>query len=195
MAPVHGFYAKSTLISLVIDSESGLRDSASGFFYEFEGDRFVVTNKHVLEFPESEVYSEGEGDSLMNPDEVSIYIRDDPNDLTNVSRVQLELFGSDEEALWVEHPNQDVDLVAIPLDIDFSTIHNRSYSSNDFVDDEIEILGGDSAIAIGYPKGLYDAQTYFPVARDGLIPTPPNGTYKGLPRFPNGCKNARRNKR
>ncbi|QFU83396.1 S1 family peptidase [Natronorubrum aibiense] len=186
MPPIQGFFAQSTLLSLTIDRDSGETDFASGFFYEHNGHYYVVTNRHVLEITDNEDISSLDDLHQLNPeypDELFVYIRYDPLNPTNVSREKVDLFDSNGDPLWIEHPNSDVDVIAIPLRVDLSVTHSKPYSKSNFVPSDVEILGGDSAMAIGYPKGLYDSDTYFPVIRDGLIATPPHVDYKNLPVF------------
>lgn len=186
MPPIQDFFLKSTFISLTIDSDTGERDSASGFFYKHDHHFYVVTNQHVLEIyddEEVETYEEAREKEPEYPDELYVYVRYGPRDPTKATRVQVDLFDSGGDPLWIEHPNSAVDVIAIPLRVDIDVTLSERYSKRDFLPAEFDSFGGDSAMALGYPKGLYDPNTYFPVIRDGLIATPANVDYKGLPVF------------
>lgn len=186
MTTVQDYFVKSTLILANADSDNDTKESASGFFYEYGYKYYLITNKHVLEFvDEDEVESieDLEDSEISHPDEIYIYIRYNPIDITDTTREKIELFDSNDDPLWITHPDPVIDVVAIPLQIDLDVTSNRAYSKDNFVPDDIVVLGGDSAMALGFPKGLYDSNTYFPIIRDGLIATPPNLDYKGKPIF------------
>jgi hypothetical protein len=178
------FLLNSTLIPFTDKTEK--RDSASGFFYKYRNDYYIITNLHVIEkIGGDDIESLEKSDNLELTDigEMYIYIRHNQTNEEVPDREPVDILDSNGNPRWISHSSSKVDVVALPVGSDLKSTVTGAYSKSDFVPNDIEISAGDSTIAVGYPKGIYDSNTYLPVIRNGLIATPPKVDYKGLPMF------------
>lgn len=100
--PVTGLYLSTTPLKYA----NG--DHATGFFYQFEGDTFIITSKHALNFQTAN----GEG-----PKSVRITTRPNPDDVTQTESHDVRLLDDDGTPYWHSHPENDlVDIAALPLE-------------------------------------------------------------------------------
>lgn len=118
---------------------------------------YLVTNRHIVK-PKDE----------PSPDRLAIYIREDGFS-TRPTRYDLPLYDSEGEPLWFEHPNKDVDVVLILLDLELNPRY--TYKRVQIADSGNEVSGGDMARVIGYPNLLREFRM-FPIMRDGLVSSP-----------------------
>ena len=142
-------------------------DHATGFFYNYNNETFLIANRHVIE------QSEGQNE------EISIWVRDFDN-IESTNRIDIPLYDEKGNPEWLINPvNPKDDIAALPINQNFSHINDSTHktgslavSSEAFADPELLIRGGTSARAFGYPEGYVDTNSYFPVARSGMIASP-----------------------
>jgi hypothetical protein len=182
---ISGKYARTTPIKHKIGEEEKF---GTGFFYSVDNSIYLITNLHVLrehiqEVREQDISNTRILGGFAYPKVTNIYIRPDKKDPIKTKRIRVELFNQMGEPIWITHPEVEADVVAVPLDLDIDYLATRTYSKESFPREDRLIQGGDGVIATGYPLGLYDANTYFPVVRSGIIATPFQLPYKDLPCF------------
>ena len=131
---------------------------------------FLVTNKHVLNADPALRASAAQVNLDFN-------IKTEGGNLEGRS-VGVLLVNTDGSRSWREHPNADTDVLAIEVTIMFNVIPNierRWADYSDFVDkaklEEFDITIGDDVMVVGYPSGLTQGKTNFPIVRAGIIAT------------------------
>lgn len=169
--PVPSLYATTTLIQ---DPEN--EGHATGFFFgKSKRDSYLITNHHVVD-PESHSRVDG-----TNPSEIRILIRESYS-LDDFGFHDIKLYDDEGNKIWKEHPaGGDVDVIAIPLDIDLSNKGCIPFSEDDFLSDDAIIPAGEEAIIIGYP--IKGEQPYIPVIRNALISSPYGSHFQNKPIF------------
>lgn len=176
--PVTGFYLSTTPLKYA----NG--DHTTGFFYVSNGDTFLITSKHAIDFQTAN----GE-----LPKSVRITIRPDPDDVTRTRSQDVRLLDSDGSPYWYSHPKNDlVDIAAVPLKppVVDSPIQAEPFDQGGtefdsgnlaFHPDAIPkgtdsersgkvIISATNSVILGYPLRVFPSK--FPVARDALIATP-----------------------
>jgi hypothetical protein len=152
-------------------------EHATGFFYNYGNDTFLITNRHVLEHEKNQ------------PQEISIWFRD-YSDINKTNRCDIPLY-EDQFPRWLIHPFfREVDIAVLPLNQKLSHVNDEEYktgslalSAETFANSELLIRGGTGARVFGYPEGYIDSSSHFPVARDGLIASPYGNWFEEHPQF------------
>jgi len=151
---------------------------ATGFFYNYDDETYLITNRHVIE--PSEVQSE----------KISIWVRDFDN-IESTNRIDISLYDDKGNPKWLINPvDPKSDIAALPINQNFSHINDSTHktaslalSSEAFASPELLIRGGTSARAFGYPEGYIDTNSHFPVARSGMIASPYGYEFEGKSQF------------
>ena len=158
------------------------KGGGTGFFFNYEGRSYLVTNRHVVDPDDEDV----------NPTEADIWLRNQ----TNVGQVQRNpiRLSKDDSPRWKGHPDSsDVDLAIIPINPRLSTL-------DDLVDENSKVRSGNLAFTpeylihenvqadqrvsiVGYPGDFFDRKTRFPIRRNALISTPYRVGFEGNPYF------------
>jgi hypothetical protein len=155
--------------------------TGTGFFFkflEFENQfvPVIVTNKHVIANATAGKFIITIADNNGNPKKTEHFTINIPNF----------------QQFWKLHPNQDVDLCAMPLApivniakqkghdlfyrmFDKSLIPNQSQSNN------LDAL--EDILMVGYPNGIWDSINNQPIFRKGTTATHPNIDYNGKKEF------------
>lgn len=131
---------------------------------------FLATNKHVLH--------EDTG-MRQNANRVLLYLNIKNKDGSITGKTaELPLNLDDGSKRWREHPDQDVDVLAFdvsPLIAQYPQIKGKWADYSDFGDrtkmEELDVTIGDEILVIGYPLGLRQGATNFPLLRSGIIAT------------------------
>lgn len=131
---------------------------------------FLVTNKHVLhEDPATRQLAE----------KVVLHLNvKNQDDTISAQATELTLTLDDGSKRWREHPDDDVDVLALDvtqLIVQHPQVEKRWSSYSLFADaaklQELDITIGEEIIVIGYPLGLRHRTTNFPLFRGGIIAT------------------------
>lgn len=173
-------YNKYNLLSLtttIIKFENKKKEHATGFFYNYNNNTYLVTNRHVLEHQHDQ------------PKEISIYLRND-QDITDYRRLDLPLY-DDEFPRWLIFPGlPSVDIAILPVGRKLSDITtsepqtgSRALSAEQLPREDYFIESGQATRGVGYPRGYIDKDAYFPVTRIGMISTPYGHWFDGKPQF------------
>ena len=131
---------------------------------------FLVTNKHVLH-----------EDSVTRQltEKVILHLNvKNQDDTISAQAAELTLTLDDGSKRWREHPDDDVDVLALDvtqLIVQHPQVEKRWSSYSLFADaaklQELDITIGEEITVIGYPLGLRHRTTNFPLIRGGIIAT------------------------
>ena len=158
----------------------GDNEHATGFYFQYDQNPHLVTNKHVLNTRSIN------GKPL---EKIRIRTRPNPKAITETKHHDIRLIDDEGTPYWHSHPEDPtVDIAVVPLT---SPVTDDEFSieevATDFLeldtlpqDDEL-IVGGRSIVLFGYPIRAYEP--YYPVARDGLISSPYGPPNKEKPLF------------
>lgn len=196
--PISGFFLTTTPIRY-----DGSQGHATGFFLNYEGTTYMVTNRHVFDIQTHN------GEPLK---QVRIYIRTNPTDLSSVEARDISLY-FDGSKNWKGHSSgPTTDIAVIPLkppvvdqpiqipshnpSVGESPIREHEYdvgnlsfsfqdlpSQREVVDGTIvtSVRGGSHVMILGYP--LRVTESYLPVARNALISSPYGTRTRDQPYF------------
>lgn len=130
-------------------------DWGTGFFYRNGSSDYLVTNRHVLE---------GE-------DELVIRLRNkpDPKD-TRTHGIDIS------ERPPLTHPDNEIDVALLSLNVDLEDTHHETFTSNNFPDANI-VVDIDAPLMVGYP--IIESDAFFPVIRNATISTPFGYEHRG----------------
>ena len=162
-------------------ANSSQSSTGTGFFFNFKMDDkstipVIITNKHVVNgFSTIKLYFKKEKNG--KPDYGPAYIVKIPDNADTV----------------IQHPNKDVDLVAIPiaqilneLDKNKVGVYYKAMDEDRIPDDvtqEKELKSIENVWMIGYPNGLWDMKNNLPIVREGITATTPYLDYNGKREF------------
>ncbi|MCL1048442.1 serine protease [Shewanella abyssi] len=164
-------------------------ERATGFFFRHNNNKYLVTNKHVVECVRTRMFRENK-----KADNVRIITHTDINDCSKHHTITIKVF--DERKLWLEHPSIEengCDVVLIPLNentlLGDNAVKYYPLSSpkitfvgqelvNDFPLNEF----GNLAV-LGYPLGFYDKFNNLPISRRVTIASPYKVKFNNKPYF------------
>lgn len=150
-----------TRVTTVDESGNNLT-GATGFFYQTEGDLFLLTNRHV-------VRSEETG---HRPSSLSIELHVDPDNIATTADLAIPLF-AEEVPLWNETTDTGglVDIAAIRLDRNHfpEGAIFEAFTVDQLVQPSNRIELGTSVLIVGFPLGFYDTLHRLPVARQAIV--------------------------
>jgi|Deesub1362A_J573_1020465.scaffolds.fasta_scaffold01844_8 hypothetical protein len=145
--------------------------------YESEGKQylFLVTNKHVIQ--------------TSNIGRFFFTKADTTGPLIGQ---KFEITVQNFEKNWVVHPNNEIDIVVMPLvpllkqiEEHGQKVYYRSIplSLIPSKEQEASLTALEEIIFIGYPSGIYDTTNLLPIIRKGITATPISIDYEGKPLF------------
>jgi len=177
----HSEQLSFTTVRIECELESGKESVGTGFFFSFDRreDVYVpaiITNKHVVKGAKRGAFH--------------VTLKDDNGEpqVGNVERIILEDF----EKCWVPHPDNDVDLCAMPLapllekadevgKKPFLVAFETWMIPDGKLLDQLAPL--EELVMVGYPIGLWDETNNMPIMRRGTAATHPNLDYNGTREF------------
>lgn len=161
-----------TTTPIIYEDVSG---GATGFFLKEDDDVYLITNQHVVDPDDAD------------PSKAKIWYRPDPNNVRHTRDIAISL----EESEWYGHPTKEVDVAAVPLDIEIdaldqagdgdTTSGSLAFTPDHFIPDAIQI--DYRVIILGYPRLFMDRSTLFPVKRQALVASPYGINFDGKPYF------------
>lgn len=152
------------------------------------GHIFLVTNKHIIH-----------KDPLQRLSATNIqcgFNTQESDGSMSTLDVQIPLDLPDGTKRYREHPDRDTDVFAINVTdvfVNHAEIASRQVSYDMFADrkklEELDITVGEDIVTLGYPLGMRQGETNFPLVRQGIIATRigypireklknPDGTYR-----------------
>ena len=165
-------------VRIFTEDEDGSSSTASGFFLEFNGFEFIVTNKHVIEFAKTLSIM------LSVKSEVGDRIHHDSNEFV-LESVQNK---------YLRHPDEDIDLVIIPYvyfrhkypeaKTYYMTIKEDKIPT-DKVLNSFDVF--EDVIMIGCPDNIWDDYNNLPIVRKGFTASSLKFDYDGKREFLIDC--------
>jgi len=161
---------------------------ASGFFWHYQDDIYLITNWHNC-CAWDQIENRALSPNAFTPDciELLLELGHDVGDgriKRDFRQVVLDLFDSDGEPKWLEHPTfgNRVDVVAMKLaKLGSATLSNHPLNTYaNFVDYDLAV--GDEAFVLGYPLGL-DGGPHLPIWKRASIATEPHNDLEGMPKI------------
>lgn len=166
--------------------DAGIRSSGTGFFFNFcdigQGKIVptLITNKHVIRgAKQGSFHLNTRGDDGK------------PNFGKHIS-VPFNNF----ESAWVMHPENDVDLAALPLGSIVPWLESQGMNVHTtaidrklmaLTSDLSELSAIEDILMIGYPNSLWDSHNNIPISRRGITATPPYLDFEGRKEFVIDC--------
>lgn len=150
-------------------------ESGTGFLVlrrtvEDQGRVFLVTNKHVI--------ADSEQQRASTPHVVCHFNSKEPDGSCGTVSGEIPLVGSDGQTRFREHPDADTDVFALEVTdvMNLNPKLDKRWAGYDMFADsakraELDITVGEDVVTIGYPLGLRQGDTNFPLVRQGLIAT------------------------
>jgi hypothetical protein len=133
--------------------------TATGFFFKVGEQGYFVTNKHVVQPPDS-----------PDPDHIKLLLHADLYKFIPNFPLLLPLYSKGGDRLWKEHPIADVDLVLLPLsEQSMTSFFVHWIKPEDFAASEVRVSAGDGVFVMGYPLGFFDEENNFPIFRHAMI--------------------------
>lgn len=158
------------IVAVGFPSETGEpRYAATGFLYgqfmeQASPDKktyqvFFVTNRHVVE------------------DAKTAYLRFNPEGNEPARDYTLDLYDQDNAPLWFAHPNPNIDIAVVRINVQLLRDHGISFSwfqSDQHVATRLRaadlgITEGDGVYILGFPMGLIGETRNFAIVRQGAI--------------------------
>lgn len=143
--------------------DSGRRLSrATGFFFERDGNLYLVTSRHVL-------FDEPSGHF---PNLIEIEFHTDTQDLTRFAVLSIPLY-LDDEPVWRQGCDAAGEIDVAVLELDRTALPAAAFFESfapehiHIAYDEIEV--GASLLLVGYPLGFQDTRHHLPVVRQAVI--------------------------
>lgn len=165
-APLNYWALASTPIRMAVQAPNGKVcevGSASGFFFGFLGETFLVTNRHVVIDEDSDFY----------PDFLELRIHEKQNPLDPGRPVKVALYSEAGKPRWKEHPEHGarVDVTAIEATsvLDYSDGWPYRWDPHDVCGPEELLQVGRPLAVLGYPRGLRDRTHNFPLAKTATV--------------------------
>jgi V8-like Glu-specific endopeptidase len=158
----------------------GDSEHATGFFFSYNNEPYLVTNKHVVNMRSVN------GKPL---EKIRIHTRPNMEEITATNHHDLKLIDDSDTPYWHSHPEDStIDVAVVPLTppVTEEVIVPEQTATNFLKQDSLPraeelIVGGRSIVLFGYPIRAHDP--YYPVARDGLISSPYGPPNKEKPLF------------
>lgn len=161
-----------SIVMLFQVSNGNVFSTATGFFYESNGKKFLITNRHVVDFS-----------STDSSAKLVVKIHTDKRDLSKFKTVEIPLV-KDRKITWLGYSNPEIDAVAIPLEnIDISNTVINTLSNKNFPPQGLELEVGSELLVIGYPRGFTDKINQLPIAKNCIVSTPIEIPFDGKPYF------------
>ena len=151
-----------TVTHVSTKSGGAVLSHATGFFFERDGQIFLVTNRHV-------VLSEPDN---HRPDSLDIEIHIDPENVAETVQVTLPLYNGT-QPLWREASDAagTIDVVVLPIAAGTlpETAHLRAFTPQHLVEELDEVEVGTRLLVVGFPLGFHDTLHRLPVVRQAIV--------------------------
>ena len=168
-------------VRIACKTKVGEDSVGTGFFFSFPLNEktnipVIITNRHVIK------------DSILGTFQLTEADKDGMPKIGTFTNVKLDAF----EGLWVHHPDQDVDLCAMPIAPLFNAAkgQGKSFFYRSFSKDLIampetmsELSALEEIVMVGYPVGIWDSTNNMPIFRKGITATKPGLDYEGHKEF------------
>ncbi|MFA5106199.1 MAG: serine protease [Candidatus Micrarchaeia archaeon] len=172
-----------TTVRIETELLDGSKGTGTGFFFDFlVGDKqtlpVIITNKHVIK------------DAVIGRFQLHVLDgnQENPKPSGKFFTVRFDNF----EKRWISHPNENVDLCAMPFQPLNTEAEKRKigifrssfYDTIVYDDTTLAELGAvEDILMVGYPIGLWDRTNNFPLIRKGITATHPAMNFNGKSEF------------
>lgn len=190
-----------TKITEIFESSEKVK-YATGFFFEYEDQLYLVTNRHVVynACNEPEVLHDGAEPKrpvalrlLLNRKDSLTEINGFKKlDLTKYEEYGLDLYNN-RSSIWLEHPDNlnisreedKVDIAVIPLNKNevLGRFLITSFDVDSLPGESLPFIYGESLMVMGYPLGHFDEVNNLPIVRNATMATAFSAYYRGRPTF------------
>jgi hypothetical protein len=161
-----------SIVMLFQVSNGNVFSTATGFFYESNGQLFLVTNRHVVN------YSTKDSSAKL-----IVKIHTSKTDLSKFKTIEIPLVNNGKVS-WFGYSNPEIDVIAIPLgNIDLTNTIINPLSNKNFPPKGLELEVGSELLVIGYPRGFTDKINQLPIAKNCIVSTPIQIPFDGKPYF------------
>ena len=136
--------------------------NASGFFFERDGQLFLVTSRHVVSDEPTD----------HHPDRLEIELHVEEDNLAQSTQFSIPLF-ADGRSLWRQGVDSagEIDVAAIEIDralLPAGAVF-RAFTPQHLLDQIDQIEVGSSVLIVGFPLGFHDTLHHLPVVRRAAI--------------------------
>ena len=169
-------------VRIVCETVSGEIATGSGYFFKFKNDPergefvpVVITNKHVVK-------GARKGTIIF-----TVSKNGEPIDVEHFE-ISIDNF----EFFWKGHPDEDVDLCAMPI-APFLRVAEQSGKTLFYIPLDVTLVPNkqqlddlsamEDIVMIGYPNGIWDSVNNKPIYRKGITATHPCRDYNGKKEF------------
>lgn len=169
-------------IRIKTEYEDNSRGYGTGFLYQYKYKNLhlvmIITNKHVVE------------NSKIG--QLVFHLGKKEADQNSPSDEKTEFTIHNFESRWIPHPDDNVDLCAMPLseilkatqDNNIQLFYITLDQSLILTDEELTKLSAiEDVIMLGYPIGLIDSTNNLPIIRQGCTATHPGVNFQGKNEF------------
>jgi hypothetical protein len=165
-----------TKVPIKIETPYAELHMATGFIYQWNDIRYLITNWHVVTGHNYETKVPMTKSGRF--DELGLVLY---NQEGNLIKISLNLYDND-EPLWFEHPSflEKVDVIAIPL-LDRRGESHPIINKIGFIDQNITVGFNTKLSILGFPKGLEANGT--PIWTDASIATEISIPINGVPKI------------
>lgn len=153
-----------------------LLTNASGFFFEWQSELYLITNRHVC------------FDQLAGhrPDTLKLQLHTVQDDLTKSGPLEIQLYKQG-MPLWRTYPRpeNDIDVVAVPLPGKLLKQNYviSSFGASDILGPEETLPPGQQVLITGFPLGFHDTLNNLPLVRQAVVASDFSRPFKGNPYF------------
>ncbi|HEX8326658.1 MAG TPA: serine protease [Hymenobacter sp.] len=191
--PLHPLSFFPSLLRMVFGETGGEMAIGTGFFYEHNGDYYLITNGHCVTGinPENNMrisdhagYPTVASVGLLSKHQQTVINPKEPPRPIGITNFDIPLYMDEHYAqpTWFTHPAHGyrVDVVAIPVcKVNEVPSHLSIFPLNSYPF-EVEPAVGDEVFVLGYPFGITDSFE-MPIWKKGSIASEPFFPFKGLP--------------
>jgi hypothetical protein len=151
--------------------------SATGFFFGLQNGKsdILITSRHAID---------GSSCGLLRLH--NAFWKDEKHDVSPAFEIELKDF----QNLWIKHPDESIDLVALPSKIIDDAAARLGHSAHWMTIESImvpsaarlvELSAVEDVVMLGYPNGLWDKSHNLPIYRRGITASHPEIDFCGKP--------------
>ena len=154
----------------------GFIGAGTGFFYEHDGQSFLITNWHIISgiSPSAKTAMHPEGRTPEYLQIKFVTIVDDDTYAASPVAQRVEIHDADGPK-WYEHPDlgSDCDVVALPFERPASCHRHFHAPANRLSSERVPVEPGSTVFVVGYPLAL-SVGPGLPLLKSGYIASEPN---------------------
>lgn len=151
--------------------------TATCCFWKQNNEFYLVTNWHNVTGKDARTLSHIDEKNVSEPNNF-IFRGFADGDLNRIIQISLDLYDSDQEPLWLEHPvfSNKVDVICIRLS---SEVENNVFPINERTNGPITAVVSDDVFVLGFPLGISIETTA--LWKRATVASEPDFDIQGLP--------------